>query len=160
MKNMKDIDRQIVEKVMEWISPKYLPEGNYHSVHENEEFGIGPVIGYRHTKTDTFYTLKEWEKYEYWTTKDGEIAKAPWGGLVHKNNFYKWIPSTNIAQAMYIVNMLQKKGFHVQIQDGSDFKTFCTTFQNFEFGFETTSEAITLELSICLAALKVMNWEK
>jgi hypothetical protein len=156
MKTIKEIDREIAEKVMGWIPPLPLPKGRYKTVYENEELDYGFVKGYRHNNTGTFYTLKEWDKYEYWTTKDGKITKAPWGGLVHRSNFYKWTPSTNISQAMFLVKKLLLDGAEIIIRPHIK-STFVEIFYNDRW-YEDYAD--TTEMAICKAVLKAVGSQK
>ena len=165
---MTDIDRELAERVMRWTPPEVLPEGRYTAIEENEEFGIGPIVGWRHNETNKFYSNKEWKKYEYWTTEDGEPAKAPWGGLVHKRVFYKWTPSTDISQAFKLIDIILKRDFvveiylskfdkpEVMISYGEDHPNYPNSRCR-ESGDERVAlvEAETLEMAICLAILKL-----
>lgn len=72
--------------------------------------------------------------------------------------------SGNISAAMLVVEHLQSKGFHWRMKTGIDFQplrtVWCVETDNFDIGAapgdrSATTNANTLPLAICLAALEV-----
>ena len=135
---------------MGWFPPEPLPEGRYTAIEENEELGIGPIVGWRHNDTNKFYSNKEWEKFEYWTTKDGEPAKAPWGGLIYRTTMQKWQPDNpSTGQIWLLVEKMREDGWNLLLHNDT-----CSTRYRAEFdGLGNKSARTGFDTNPCLAIL-------
>jgi len=96
--------RDWAAELMGWKHPtEQMPPGKYETIRENREFDIGPIVGYRHAESDTYYTLKDMDNFQYWLDKDGEPARTPWGELLSANNYYKWRPDDSDTGQIWLV---------------------------------------------------------
>ena len=177
MKNKDLTDREIIDflasKLMRWKAPLSLPEGTYISVYENEQYTIGSLIGYRHSESDKFYTLKEFEQYEYWTTIDGKPAKAPWGGLVHKSVYWKWNPLVQTPDGYFqcfgpggVVDRMRGLGFNFNLnhQQLPEIKICIAQFHKIcdglIYGSGNDEDGTARNRAVCLAAVEALKEKK
>lgn len=128
----REIDALVAEKVMLWPFPE-----------DCEAFSATDETWcYRHPKKGVLKGTAYYVKY------------AP-EGTKYSRDYKRWSPTTDIAAAMDVVEKMKSEGYSVFMDDAHNGKwTVCFYKPDGEATVYHHGQADTLELAICLAALR------